>query len=64
MVSTVKNNIRKIMKQRGMSGLDLAKKMKVQHEYVYAILNGKGINIRTALKLKRVLGCTLDEMFA
>lgn len=59
----VGKNIRKFRIQQGISQIELAKAIGVSQTHMSNIENGNsGISLWTAVKISRVLGCSIDQM--
>jgi putative molybdopterin biosynthesis protein len=63
--TTVKNQLAEIRKSRGIGAADLARRVKVSRQTVYAIEAGTYVpNTEVALRLARELEITVDDLFA
>lgn len=56
-------NIKKIIRESGMTANQIAKKAGIQHTIIYKLVNGdiKDIYLSTAIKIADVLEISLDE---
>lgn len=60
----MRNNLKKIRMQLGMTGTELAKLVGVSHSMIYMIENGqKNPSIILANKISKILGRNIEEIF-
>ena len=60
----MKNNLKKIRQSKNISGIELAKMVKVSHAMIYMIESGtKNPSMKLARKIAKALGTSLDEIF-
>lgn len=62
MVINLSSKLRTMRKQRGLTQLELAKKMGVSESYICQIENGKMISIKKLDKMAKVLGCEPKDL--
>jgi transcriptional regulator with XRE-family HTH domain len=62
-VTTVGENIRRLMKARNMSGVELADKLGVRQPTAAKILKGKGTKPDTIARLAVIFECDVEEFF-
>lgn len=60
----VGRRIRRLLKRKGLTQLDLADRMKIAQSNVSLFLSGRrGVTVRTLAKVAEALGCRLDVRF-
>src|SRR5581483_287307 len=62
---TIRNSLQEIRKRRGISAADLARRIGVSRQTIYAIEDGTYVpNTTVSLQLSRVLDVTVEEIFS
>ncbi|WP_051931796.1 helix-turn-helix transcriptional regulator [Clostridium sp. KNHs214] len=60
----IKNNLKKIMKEKGIKQKYIANKIRVKDNYFSMIVNGKHIpSVEIALKLAKILNVSVEKIF-
>jgi len=62
MVVNLSSKLRTMRKQKGLTQLELAKKIGVSESYICQIENGKMISIKKLDKLAKALGCEPKDL--
>lgn len=62
MVVNLSSKLRAMRKQKGLTQLELAKKIGVSESYICQIENGKMISIKKLDKLAKALGCEPKDL--
>ena len=62
MVVNLSSKLKMMRKQRGLTQLELAKKISVSESYICQIENGKMISIKKLDKMAKVLGCEAKDL--
>ncbi|MBL7131391.1 MAG: helix-turn-helix transcriptional regulator [Candidatus Omnitrophica bacterium] len=62
MVVNLSSKLRTMRKQKGLTQLELAKKIGVSESYICQIENGKMISIKKLDKLAKALGCEAKDL--
>lgn len=58
------NNLRKILKNKGMTTYELAKRAKVGQATAHELVHGKREpRVSTAIKIANVLKCSIEDIF-
>lgn len=58
------NNITKARKEKGLSQEKLAKLIDVSYKTIYRIEKNKNTDVRTAIKIAKILEKTVEELFS
>lgn len=58
------NNITKARKEKGLSQEKLAKLIDVSYKTIYRIEKNENTDVRTAIKIAKILGKTVEELFS
>ncbi len=60
----IKLQVKEILKERGMTGKDLAQKMGVKSSYLYNVIgNAKGMSLNALVNIAETLGVEFSELF-
>lgn len=60
----VQNNIKSIMKEKGLKQKRIAEKIGIEPNYFSMIVNGKHVpSVEIALKLTKILDISIEEIF-
>jgi|GEM_PF-5669674 len=58
------NNVTKARKEKGLSQEKLAKLIDVSYKTIYRIEKNENTDVRTAIKIAKILGKTVEELFS
>lgn len=58
------NNVTKARKEKGLSQEKLAKLIDVSYKTIYKIEKNENTDVRTAIKIAKILGKTVEELFS